>query len=199
MKDRIVVFLICLSLIAVPVAGFSASGAFGDRIYDPGKLKPTDSRLKVETGEKAPGFTLPAISGDTVSLEEYRGRKNVLLSFIPAAWTPVCSDQWPGYNIAKPLFDRHDTVILGISTDNVPTLYAWTREMGDLWFDVLSDFWPHGKTADRYGILRGDGTAERALFLIDKTGVIQFIHVADINRRPDLEIIVNAMEELPGD
>ncbi len=199
MRNCIVVFLICLFWIAVPVTGFCASGAFGDRIFDPGKLQPKDSELKVETGEKAPGFTLPAISGESVSLADYQGRKNVLLTFIPAAWTPVCSDQWPGYNIAEPLFDAHDTVILGISTDNVPSLHAWTREMGDLWFDVLSDYWPHGETARKYGILRGDGTAERALFLIDKTGVIQFIHVSDINRRPDLEIIVKAMEELPGE
>ena len=199
MKGCIVVLLICCFWIAVPVAGFTASGAFGDRIYDPGKLKPKDSLLKVQTGDKAPGFSLPAISGKTVSLEQYRGRKNVLLTFIPAAWTPVCSDQWPGYNIAEPLFDQHDTVILGISTDNVPSIYAWTREMGDLWFDVLSDFWPHGKTAEQYGILRSDGTAERALFLIDKKGVIQFIHVSDINQRPDLEIIVRAMEKLPGE
>lgn len=198
MKRCIVVLLICLSWVALPLTGICASGAFGDRIYDPGKLKPKDSALKVKTGEKAPGFTLPAISGKTVSLSDYQGRKNVLLTFIPAAWTPVCSDQWPGYNIAEPLFDAHDTVILGISTDNIPSLYAWTREMGDLWFDVLSDFWPHGKTADQYGILRNDGTAERAIFLIDKTGVIQFIHVSDINRRPDLEIIVRAMEKLPG-
>ena len=199
MKSCIAVLLICLCWFMVPAAGFGSSGAFGDRIYDPGKLKPKDSRLKVKTGEKAPGFTLPAISGETVSLSDYRGRKNVLLTFIPAAWTPVCSDQWPGYNIAKPLFDEHDTVVLGISTDNIPTLYAWTREMGDLWFDVLSDFWPHGNTAEQYGILRSDGTAERALFLIDKAGVIQFVHISDINRRPDLEIIVRAMEKLSGE
>ncbi len=65
-----------------------------------------------------------------------------MLTFIPAAWTPVCSDQWPGYNLARPLFERYDTAIIGISVDNIPTLYTWTRQMGDLWFEVVSDFWP---------------------------------------------------------
>jgi peroxiredoxin (alkyl hydroperoxide reductase subunit C) len=59
--------------------------------------------------------------------------------------------------------------------------------MGDLWFPVLSDFWPHGAVADRYGVLRSDGVAERALFVIDKQGIITAINVSDINVRPDLE------------
>ena len=92
----------------------------------------------------------------------------MVISFVPAAWTPVCSDQWPGYNIAKDVFDSHDAVLLGITVDNIPTLFAWTRQMGDLWFPVLSDFWPHGRVADSYGVLRGDGVSERALFVIDK-------------------------------
>ena len=46
--------------------------------------------------------------------------------------------------------------------------------MGDLWFPVLSDFWPHGAAADLYGILRSDGTSERALFVIDKRGIIRY-------------------------
>ena len=51
----------------------------------------------------------------------------------------------------------------------------------------LSDFWPHGAVADRYGVLRSDGVAERALFVIDKQGIITAINVSDINIRPDLE------------
>ena len=52
---------------------------------------------------------------------------------------------------------------------------------------MLSDFWPHGAVASRFGVLRSDGVSERALFVIDKEGILRAIHVADINLRPDLE------------
>ena len=80
--------------------------------------------------------------------------------------------------------------------ENIPTLFAWTRQMGDLWFEVLSDFWPHGKTARSYGVLRSDGTAERALILVDKQGIVRWTHVSDINIRPDLGMIVQALNQL---
>lgn len=184
------------------MATFSAPMALAQQtvspksIYDPGQLKPIDSKLRVRAGEKAPDFTLPAVSGKQITLSDYRGKKNVVLSFVPAAWTPVCSDQWPGYNLVKDLFDMNETVILGITVDNVPTLYAWTREMGGLWFEVLSDFWPHGAVAEKYGVLRSDGVSERAMIFIDKEGVIRTTMVTDINKRPDLEACVVAMEEM---
>jgi peroxiredoxin len=173
------------------------SAAYKNNIYNPGTLKPVDSTLKVRVGEKAPDFTLPSLSGKEVSLHQFLGKKNVVLSFVPAAWTPVCSDQWPGYNIVKDIFDRYNAILLGITVDNLPTLFAWTNQMGHLWFPVLSDFWPHGKVAAEYGILRSDGTAERALFLIDKKGIIRYIDVHDINQRPNLEILVRELRKLP--
>ena len=174
--------------------------AMQQMIFDPGHLKPVDSELKVKVGDPAPAFSLPALSGERISIEQFKGTHNVVISFVPAAWTPVCSDQWPGYNIAEDLFARYDAVLLGISVDNLPTLYAWTHQMGDLWFPVLSDFWPHGEAAGRFGVLRSDGTAERALFVIDKRGIIRFIQISDINRRPDLKDVVDALKAIgnPG-
>jgi len=165
-------------------------------VYDPGVLPATDSKLKVAVGDEAPDFTLPSITGGHVTLGDYRGKSNVVLSFVPAAWTPVCSDQWPGYVLAKDIFTEHNTTLIGITVDNIPTLFAWTREMGEVWFDVASDFWPHGNVADAYGVLRSDGTSERALFLIDTDGIIRYIDVHDINERPDLGELVEAMEAL---
>ena len=181
------IMLICLLAVAIIPSAIAASAAYKDNIYDPGQLKPIDSKLKVKIGDVAPDFTLPAVSGGKISLSQYRGKKNVVLSFVPAAWTPVCSDQWPGYNIVKELFDMNNAILLGITVDNLPTLYAWTRQMGKLWFPVLSDFWPHGQVADRYGVLRSDGVSERALFYIDRKGIIRDIQVNDINKRPDLQ------------
>ena len=164
-----------LVIVMLVPSAFGASAAFKDNIYNPGQLKPIDSELKVKIGDPAPDFTLPSVSGGKVTLSQYRGQKNVVISFVPAAWTPVCSDQWPGYNIAKELFDMNDAVLLGITVDNIPTLYAWTKQMGKLWFPVLSDFWPHGEVAARYGVLRSDGVSERALVYVDKKGIIRDI------------------------
>ena len=97
----------------------------------------------------------------------------------------------------KDLFDEHDAGLLGITADNIPTLFSWTNQMGTLWFPVLSDFWPHGKTAARYGVLRSDGTTERALVVINKRGVIRYIDVHDINQRPSLEVLMGELEKLP--
>ena len=173
-----------------------ASEQFKGKIYNPGILKPVDSRTHLKVGMKAPDFTLQSVAGEKISLRQYRGKKNVVISFVPAAWTPVCSDQWPGYNITKSFFDKNDAVLIGITVDNIPTLYAWTKEMGGLWFPVLSDFYPHGAVSKKYGILRSNGVSERALFVIDKKGIIRYIDVHDINERPHLEVLVKELEKL---
>lgn len=188
--------VVSTSLFLCGISDLSASDALREGIYQVGKLKPVDSTLKVKVGDKAPDFTLMSLSGKPVSLKDYRGKKNVMLSFVPAAWTPVCSDQWPGYNIAQEEFDTYDTILLGITVDNLPTLYSWTKSMGTLWFPVLSDFWPHGRVAQKYGVLRSNGTTERAIILIDKKGKIRYIDVHDINKRPPLETILNELEKL---
>jgi peroxiredoxin len=175
---------------------YAASEAYKNNIYNPGQLKPVDSALKVKVGQRAPDFILKAVSGKTVSLKDYRDKKNVVISFVPAAWTPVCSDQWPGYNIIQDIFENNDAVLLGITVDNIPTLFSWTNQMGKLWFEVLSDFWPHGAVAAKFGVLRSDGVAERALFVIDKKGIIRHIDVHDINQRPLLEDLVRELERL---
>ncbi len=193
---RTVLLSSALFMFISPAPVNALSDAYKDNIYDTGTLKPTDSRLKVKVGDMAPDFTLRSVSGQKVSLSDYRGKKNVVLSFIPAAWTPVCSDQWPGYNIVKDLFDEHNAILLGISVDSLPTLYSWTNQMGKLWFPVLSDFFPHGAVAEKLGILRSDGTAERAIIIIDKQGIIRYMDVHDINRRPPLDSIVRELEKL---
>jgi peroxiredoxin (alkyl hydroperoxide reductase subunit C) len=179
-----------------PGPGAAQEQTLQNMIYDPGQLKPVDSVLKVKVGDPAPPLSLPSLTGETISLAQYRGTHNVVISFVPSAWTPVCSDQWPGYNIVRDVFVQHDAILLGITVDNLPTLHAWTRQMGKLWFPVLSDFWPHGEAAGRFGVLRTDGTAERALFIIDKAGIIRFITVSDINRRPNLKDIVGALQAI---
>lgn len=65
-----------------------------------------------------------------------------------------------------------------------------------MWFPVLSDFYPHGAVAKKYSVLRSAGVTERALFVIDKKGIIRYIDVHDINKRPHLEDLVRELEKL---
>ena len=186
--------LIWVGIICAQTDGFKES------VYQPGELKPKDSVSTLKVGDKAPDFSLPSVGGLKVSLSQYLEEKNVVVSFVPAAWTPVCSKQWPEYNGAKDIFDRNDTMLLGISVDNAPTLYSWTKNMcgvdKTIWFPVLSDFYPHGAVARKYGVLRSDGVSERALFVIDKKGIIRWIEVHDINEKPSLENLARALEKL---
>ena len=199
MRKCFKIFFAFFVLLFVSSYAFGLSDAFKNNIYNPGQLKPIDSKLNVKVGDRAPDFTLPSLSGKKISLKQFKGEKNVVISFVPAAWTPVCSDQWPGYNLAKVIFDKNDAILLGITVDNLPTLYAWTNQMGHLWFPVLSDFWPHGKVSKMFGVLRSDGVAERSLFIIDKKGIIRYAHVSDINKRPDLKDLATELEKLNKD
>jgi peroxiredoxin (alkyl hydroperoxide reductase subunit C) len=197
-KLRALFFLSVFVVMGGAAAAYGQSAGFSDNIYPVEKLKPTDSVPTLKVGDVAPDFTLPAVEGGRVSLGQYLGKKNVVISFVPAAWTPVCSGQWPGYNISKSLFDKHNAILLGITVDNIPTLYSWTRQMCNpndkIWFPVLSDFYPHGAIAAKYGVLRSDGVSERALFVINKKGIITYMDVHDINQRPLLEDLAKALE-----
>ena len=186
------------------IGSVHAEGRISEKnIYPVGKLKPRNSVPVLKPGDRAPDFTLPSIDGKKISLSQYLGKKNVVISFVPAAWTPVCSYQWPVYDMARDIFKKNDAIPLGISVDNIPTLFAWTRQMArnknSLWFPVLSDFYPHGRVAMKYGVLRAEGFSERALFVIDKKGIIRFIDIHDINERPSLTGLRNWLQELNGD
>jgi peroxiredoxin (alkyl hydroperoxide reductase subunit C) len=193
---RILTFLPLVFLIGCAEENSDMVPELRQVVYRPSRMKPVDSVLKVKVGQRAPDFSLPSTSGKMVSLSQYRGRKNVVLTFVPSAFTPIGSMQWPGYNLAMDMFKNHDAVLVGVTTDNVPALAAWDKVMGGLDFPILSDFWPHGKVAKEYGVLRSNGTPERAMFFIDKQGVIRGIKVFDINKRPSLDEISRALSVL---
>lgn len=196
MTSRVVALLACCALLGLTTSALGLSEQFQGRIFQGEKLKPVDSRPKLKVGDKAPDFTLPSLSGEPVSLQQFLGKKNVVISFVPAAWTPVCSEQWPGYNIVRGLFEAAEATIIGITTDNIATLYAWTEQMGGVWFPVLSDFWPHGQVAEKYGVLRSGGVSERAIFIIDKQGIVRYIDIHDINERPNLETLIGELQKV---
>jgi glutaredoxin len=79
--------------------------------------------------------------------------------------------------------------IIGISVDHVPCLKAWADSLGGVSYPLLSDFWPHGEVASRYGVFRSEGHSERAIFIIDRDGIIRYIDVHDIDDQPDNDIL----------
>ncbi len=145
------------------------------------------STLKV--GDTAPDFTLSDSNGNSVTLSSFRGQKNVVLAFFPFAFSTTCSAQMPSYEAELSRFQSLDTEVLAISMDARQSLAAWAKQLG-LTFPVLSDFYPQGKVVDAYGARHAAGMPERALFVIDKSGNIAWIHV----HRPTAEVPDN--EEL---
>jgi peroxiredoxin len=147
------------------------------------------------SGTKAPDFTLHSTPDQTVSLRDFRGRP-VILAFYPADWSPVCGDQMVLYNEILPEFQRHGAELLGISVDGVWCHLAFAQQRR-LHFPLLADFEPKGAVARRYGVYRdGDGTTERALFVIDGEGIVRWSYVSPIGVNPGADGILRALETL---
>src|SRR5687767_8290601 len=122
-------------------------------------------------GASAPDFTLSVTPDSTLSLSELRGRP-VILAFYPADWSPVCGDQMALYNEILPEFRNFGAELLGISVDG-PWCHCAFAEDRHLHFPLLADFEPKGMVAKLYGAYRGhEGVSERALFVIDKDGIV---------------------------
>lgn len=102
----------------------------------------------------------------------------------------------PSYEDDLSRFEGYDTQVLGISVDSVPCHQAWAMSLGGISYPLLSDFWPHGAVAEKYGVLRGEGYTERALFVIDKNGTVRWIHVHPIDRQPDNEVLFEVLRKL---
>lgn len=155
-------------------------------------------RAPLPAGTAAPEFKLASAPDQTLSLSDLRGRP-VILAFYPADWSPVCGDQMALYNEVLPEFERYDARLLGISVDGVwcHAAFAASRR---LHFALLSDFEPKGAVARRYGVYReGDGFTERALFVIDRAGIIRWRYVAPIGVNPGADGILRALEALAGE
>lgn len=103
----------------------------------------------------------------------------------------------PSYEEDLPEFERHDAQVLGISVDNVWSNEAWAKNMGGLSYPLLADFYPHGYVATHYGVLRGDGVTERAIFVVDKQGIIRYMDIHDIREQPPTDKIFEALKKLP--
>jgi peroxiredoxin len=154
-----------------------------------------EKRVKVE--DKAKDFSLEDQDEKVFILSKFKG-KRILLSFHPLAWTSVCSEQMKSLEKNKEAFDTLNTVAVGVSTDTVPSKKAWAENLGIKNTRLLSDFWPHGEVAIKYGVFRSKfGTSERANVIVDEIGKVVFVKVYPIGQLPDIKEIINALKALP--
>ena len=149
-----------------------------------------------KAGQLAPDWMLESHLGSRVRLSDFRGKRHVVMAFFPLAWTPVCTSQIPSYQAVLDRFERMQVQVLGLSVDSVPCLVAWAESLGGITYPLLSDFYPHGAVAQLYGVLRPDGKSERAIFVIDKQGIIRYVDVHDIDKQPDRDVLFAELEKL---
>jgi len=142
-----------------------------------------DTTRTLKVGDPAPDFELKGTGKTEFKLSANRG-KNVVLNFFVAAFSSVCSNQMARIQQERSLFDS-GTVVMGVSVDNTWALDAFARQTG-IDFPILSDFYPHGAVAEKYGVLLPNGVCERAVIGIDKDGVVRYIDVHAILEVPEL-------------
>jgi len=146
-------------------------------------------------GTAAPDFTLRVTPDQNLTLSNLRGRP-VILAFYPADWSPVCGDQVTLYNEILPEFHKHKAELLGISVDGVWCHAAFARDRR-LRYPLLADFEPKGEVARKYGAYRPqEGVCERALFVLDRQGIIAWSYCSPIAVNPGADGILDALEKL---
>lgn len=153
-----------------------------------------ESHLKY--GEEAPDFKAPDQDKNDFSLSEHRG-KFVLLSFHPLAWTGICAEQMKSLEANKEAFDRLNAVAVGMSVDTVPSKKAWADSLDIRETRLVSDFWPHGEIAGKYGIFnREPGISRRANIIVDPEGRIAWIKIYENKTLPDINEVLDALRDL---
>lgn len=157
--------------------------------------------MAIAVGDQAPGFTLKRKAGDLidVSLADYKGKKNVVLLFVPLAFTSVCTDELCSVSGGLNDYEGLDAEVLGISVDSPFTQEAWA-DANDIKVALLSDF--NKDVCQSYGCMYEDllgfkGVAKRSAFVIDKEGVVRFVSISDDAAVvPDFDAIKSCLSSL---
>jgi peroxiredoxin len=149
----------------------------------------------ITPGSPAPDFALPNQARETVRLSDFRGRRNVVVAFHPLAFTPVCSVQVQAYERERPQLDGLDAEVLVLSTDPGPAKRAWAESLG-VHVQMLSDFHPQGAVATAYGVMGHGGLAERAVFVVDKQGIVRWAAKYRMDEQPPVEDVIAALRDV---
>jgi peroxiredoxin (alkyl hydroperoxide reductase subunit C) len=153
---------------------------------------------KLQIGDEAPEFALKAQDGKKISLSDYRGKKNVMLVFYPQDFTSVCSHQIPSYSEKINEFDALDTQVLAIGIASIPVHVAWIDHLGGIDYPLLADWAPYAEVTKKYDVFIPQlGFAKRAIFIVDKQGIIRHIEVTpELGVTPDEKKIFEALKAL---
>ncbi len=131
--------------------------------------------MPVAVGREAPDFTLKNPDGEDVTLSDFRGKKNVVLLFYPAAFSGVCSAQFSTVGKTEATYAGEGAQVIGVSVDNLSSAGAFAMAMGLKDTILLADFHPKGEVAKAYGVyLPAAGVSGRATFVIDREGVVRY-------------------------
>jgi len=130
--------------------------------------------MSLTIGTPAPSFTLKDQFGAEVSLSDFTGKKNVVVVFIPFAFTGTCTGELCALRDDISAFQNDGVQLLAISCDSMFTQKVFAEQEGYK-FPVLADFWPHGEVAKAFGVFNADlGCALRGTFIIDKEGIVRW-------------------------
>jgi peroxiredoxin len=155
----------------------------------------TSEATPLPSGAIAPDFALRSTPDQKLALGELRGQP-VILVFYPEDWSPVCSDQLALYQQLLPEFRRFNAELVGISVDGIWCHLAFAKDR-NLHFPLLADFEPKGEVSRAYQAYRAeDGTSERALYVLDGDGVVQWSYISPVGVNPGADGILRALESL---
>jgi len=137
----------------------------------------------VKTGEPAPDFTANYLAIEngrpgfkSVKLSDYKGQKNVVLAFFPAAFSPGCTNEMAKYQETSGQFNTNNTVVLGMSVDSTWANAAFADKLG-VKFNILSD--ASREISKSYGVFDERGlVSRRTTFVIDSKGIVQKVFMA---------------------
>jgi len=149
--------------------------------------------MSLEIGTSAPDFKLKNQFGEEVALSSFKGNKNVVLLFYPFAFSGICTGELCGLRDDLSSFQNDNVELIAISCDAMHTQKAFAEKEGYK-FSLLTDFWPHGEVAKKYGVFNEErGCAIRGTFIIDKSGVLRW---SVINSIGDARNLVDYKEAL---
>ena len=149
-------------------------------------------------GDQAPDFSLINQYGETVTLSDFRGKRNVVLVFYPLSFSGICTGELCELRDNFAQFDNADVELLAISVDSKFVQKKFADEEGYK-FSVLADFWPHGGVAKQYGVfLEENGISNRATFVIDKSGNLVAKFVTAPGQARSLDEYQRALASLHG-
>ena len=160
--------------------------------------------MALKVGDVAPDFKVPATTGEDEAdfhLANYRGKKNVVIVFFPAAFTSVCSLELAGLQADISKFAGNGAEVVGISTDSVPAQIAFQEKLGGLSFPLASDRWPYAKTGEAYGVFPAAKHNlapfnDRAVFVVDKQGKIAWFKIYPASEEPDTDEVLDVLKKL---